>query len=66
MWCACSRRGFNGEDHTKDIDFSAGGVHSRWEAGYSDTLRVIEKSPWEAPVDPIEGVIEHIVAHDVQ
>ena len=49
----------DGEDHTKDIDFTAAGIHARLEAGYADTLRVIERAPWEAPTDPIEGVIVH-------
>ena len=49
----------DGEDHTKDIDFTAAGVRARREAGYTDTLRMIERSPWRAPTDPIEGVIEH-------
>ena len=48
-----------GEDHTKDIDFTAAGVRARREAGYADTLRMIERSPWRAPTDPMEGVIEH-------
>ena len=48
-----------GEDHTKDIDFTPAGVSARREAGYADTLRMIERSPWNAPCDPIEGVIEH-------
>jgi NTE family protein len=49
-----------GEDHTKDIDFSATGVRARQQAGYADTLRMIERAPWtQGPVDPIEGVIEH-------
>jgi NTE family protein len=49
-----------GEDHTKDIDFSAAGVRARQQAGYADTLRMIERAPWAtAAVDPIEGVIEH-------
>ncbi len=48
-----------GEDHTKDIDFSPGGVKARREAGYVDTVRMIERSPWQAPTDPIEGVVEH-------
>jgi NTE family protein len=48
------------EDHTKDIDFSAAGVRARRQAGYADTLRMIERSPWQqASTDPIEGVIEH-------
>ena len=49
----------DGEDHTKDIDFTPGGVLARRQAGYADTLRMIERAPWEAPADPIEGVIEH-------
>ena len=48
-----------GEDHTKDIDFSPAGVASRREAGYADTMKMIERSPWSAPTDPIEGVVEH-------
>ena len=48
------------EDHTKDIDFSSAGVRARQQAGYADTLRMIERAPWtQAAADPIEGVIEH-------
>jgi NTE family protein len=50
----------DGEDHTKDIDFTAAGVHARRAAGYADTRRMIERAPWTAPVDPIEGVVEHL------
>jgi NTE family protein len=49
----------DGEDHTKDIDFTSAGVHARREAGHSDTLRMIERAPWLEASDPIEGVIEH-------
>ncbi len=48
-----------GEDHAKDIDFSASGIRTRWAAGYADTQRVLGAAPWEAPVDPIEGFILH-------
>ena len=48
-----------GEDHTKDIDFSPGGVKARREAGYADTMSMVERSPWREPSDPIEGVVEH-------
>jgi NTE family protein len=48
-----------GEDHTKDIDFSAGGIRHRWQAGYADTLRVLEQQPWTHEFDPIEGFILH-------
>jgi NTE family protein len=47
------------EDHTKDIDFSPGGVKARREAGYADTVSMVERSPWREPTDPIEGVVEH-------
>jgi NTE family protein len=50
----------DGEDHTKDIDFTSAGVHARRAAGYADTRRMIERAPWTAPVDPIEGVVEHL------
>jgi NTE family protein len=52
------------EDHTKDIDFTSAGIHARRRAGYTDTLRMIERSPWKtAAADPIEGVIEHVIEH---
>ena len=51
----------DGEDHTKDIDFTPAGVRARRDAGYADTLRMIERAPWQhAAADPIEGVIEHV------
>ena len=49
----------DGEDHTKDIDFTAGGIESRWKAGYADTKRMLNAAPWRAPVDPVEGVVIH-------
>ena len=48
-----------GEDHTKDIDFSRAGIKARWDAGYADTARVLERAPWTDIVDPIEGLILH-------
>jgi NTE family protein len=48
-----------GEDHTKDIDFTPGGIRARRDAGHADTLRMIRSAPWREPADPIEGVIEH-------
>jgi len=51
----------DGEDHTKDIDFTSAGIHARRRAGYADTMRMVERSPWKATsADPIEGVIEHV------
>jgi NTE family protein len=48
-----------GEDFTKDLDFSTAGIRFRREAGHADTRRMLERAPWEAPVDPMEGVIVH-------
>jgi NTE family protein len=48
-----------GEDHTKDIDFSPGGIQSRWQAGYAATKSVLDKAPWLGKFDPIEGFILH-------
>ncbi|MFZ3358734.1 MAG: patatin-like phospholipase family protein [Xanthobacteraceae bacterium] len=47
------------EDHLRDIDFTSAGIHARWEAGYADTMRVLQRRPWEAPVDPMAGVALH-------
>ena len=52
----------DGEDHTKDIDFTPAGVRARWQAGYAETLRVIERQPWTRPVDPMDGVVVHQAA----
>ena len=49
----------DGEDHTKDIDFTATGVKARRQAGHRDASEMITNAPWQAPVDPIEGVIVH-------
>ena len=49
----------DGEDHTKDIDFSPTGIRARSAAGYADTSRVITMAPWEGEFDPMEGVILH-------
>jgi len=48
------------EDHTKDIDFTPNGIRVRRDAGYADTMRMVERAPWTARADPIEGVIEHL------
>ena len=47
------------ENHTKDIDFSPHGIRLRWEAGYSDTVRALQRRAWEDDCDPLEGVILH-------
>jgi len=49
----------DGEDHTKDIDFTPSGIRERWRAGYEDTKRMLEAAPWRTEVDAVEGVIMH-------
>ncbi len=46
-----------GEDHTKDIDFSGSGIRYRMEAGYAQTQGVIKRRPWNTAIDPAEGVM---------
>ncbi len=48
-----------GEDHSKDIDFSAKGIRARWEAGHADTRRALTEMPWSQEVDGTEGFILH-------
>ena len=47
------------EDHTKDIDFSAEGIKSRWQAGLDYARKAIASEPWDCEVDPLTGVIIH-------
>ena len=53
-----------GEDHTKDIDFSRGGIRSRWESGYVDAQQVLRQQPWRVDVDPREGFYLHDLQRD--
>jgi NTE family protein len=48
-----------GDDHTKDIDFTPEGVRERRDAGYAHTMAMIDRAPWREASDPIEGVVEH-------
>ena len=49
----------NGEDHTKDIDFTERGIRARRDAGYADTRRAIERAPWRREVDAMDGIVVH-------
>jgi len=48
-----------GEDHTKDIDFTAAGIDTRRKAGYADAKRVLEDRPWTRHADTMDGIIIH-------
>jgi NTE family protein len=50
---------FDGDDYTKDIDFTPEGITARREAGYADARAMLERAPWRTPVDPMEGIIIH-------
>jgi NTE family protein len=45
-------RPIEGETNARDYDFSRAAVQARWEAGYADTCRMLERRPWDDPVDP--------------
>jgi NTE family protein len=47
------------ENHTKDIDFTPGGICARWEAGHADTKRALDRMAWEGEFDALEGVVLH-------
>lgn len=49
----------DGEDHTKDIDFTRSGIERRWKAGYDHARKVLAERPWEAPADPLAGIVIH-------
>jgi NTE family protein len=49
----------DGEDHTKDIDFTPDGIRERWDAGYADARRAIARRPWLCEIDPLDGVLLH-------
>ena len=49
----------DGEDHTKDIDFTRSGIRSRWQAGYAHAERVLSEKPWQGEVDMLQGVVIH-------
>ena len=56
---------FDGENHSKDVDFTPAGIAKRWEAGYLATRRAIEQMPWQHEADPLEGVVLHEQMPDV-
>jgi len=53
--------GLDNEDHTKDVDFSPSGIRKRWDAGYTKTMKAIERAPWMVETDTMDGVYLHEV-----
>ena len=52
-------RPIEGETNARDYDFSRAAVQTRWQAGYADTCRMLERRPWEVPIDPAVEVTVH-------
>jgi NTE family protein len=50
---------YNNDDYLREIDFTSEGIRRRWQAGYADTMRTLERRPWEATIDPMIGVAVH-------
>jgi len=44
------------ESNSREYDFSPATINTRWQAGYADTCRVIDRRPWDNPIDPAVGV----------
>lgn len=44
---------------SKDVDFSRTAIEERWRLGYADAMRVLERSAWMDPQDPLVGVVVH-------
>jgi NTE family protein len=47
------------ETHTKDVDFTSGGIKKRWEAGLAHTRSVLSRKPWVGEFDPLSGIVFH-------
>lgn len=45
-----------GENNSRDFDFSRAAVQTRWRAGYTDGCRTLERRPWDDPIDPATQV----------
>jgi NTE family protein len=45
-----------GETNARDYDFSRAAIRTRWQAGYADASRMLERRPWEDPIDPATEV----------
>lgn len=49
----------DGEDNTKDLDFTTKGIQARWQAGREFALQKITAAPWNAPFDTVAGIVMH-------
>jgi NTE family protein len=44
---------------SKDLDFSRAALDERWQLGYDDAMRVLQRAAWMSPPDPLAGVVVH-------
>lgn len=54
-------RALDGEDSWRDIDFSDSRLRARWAAGLKDGRRMLEHSPWKAPLAEDVGMRVHML-----
>lgn len=52
------------ELETKDIDFSWPTLRSRWDKGYADAARMLERAPWREPPPAGAGAVVHELPQD--
>jgi NTE family protein len=45
-----------GETNARDYDFSRAAIVRRWQAGYADASRMLQRRPWDDPVDPVTQI----------
>ncbi|CAN5848179.1 patatin-like phospholipase family protein [soil metagenome] len=48
-----------GDHYFKDVDFSAGTIQTRWDAGVRDCQRALKHKAWLQPLPPHAGLIIH-------
>jgi len=56
--------GNTGEPGSKDVDFESYSLRERWERGYRDAQRMLERAPWREDVAENTGVVLHDVPSD--
>jgi NTE family protein len=52
-------RVYDGGDPYDDIDFTSLALRERWDAGYADARRMIDRRPWEEPIAVVNGIAVH-------
>ena len=45
-----------GETNARDYDFSRAAIERRWQTGYADASHMLQRRPWDDPVDPVTQI----------